>query len=130
MKIAYIGFALSLMAGDCVASAENLYIDSAKRTATQDIVPFHIAPGTGDKPWNTPQKPIVASVGQTIRFYNDDDIQHFLHTPGSPCPHPEEGFEPGETFDCVVSKPHDASHHDIYDHIQGPDAQVYIQANP
>ena len=93
------------------------------------IVEFHIKPGTGSSAWNRSSEPIVVSVGQTLRFFNDDQIKHFIHTDGAPCPHGTREFGPGEIYDCVISKKHDASLEDIYDHNQGPDAQIFIQAN-
>ena len=94
-----------------------------------EIVEFHIAAGTKDKPWNTLEKPIYVKRGQTLRFINDDSIEHFLHTFGAPCPHGSNPFGPGESYDCVISKVHNASAGDNYDHEQGPDAKVYIQAD-
>lgn len=109
-----------------------LFVQADGGTAVPDpsVVIFHIPAGTGGNPWNTYDNPIVVKVGQTLRFINDDSIVHFLHTDGAPCPHGTNEFGPGESYDCVISKPHDASADDLYDHDQGPDAQVYIQANP
>lgn len=97
--------------------------------ADDNVVEFHIPPGTGSNPWNTPDHPVVVQVGQILRLVNDDSISHFLHTDGSPCPHGTNRFEPGQTYDCVISSKHNSSDEDIYDHDQGPDAQFYIQAN-
>jgi hypothetical protein len=97
--------------------------------APADIVEFHIPADTGSKPWNTLEKPIMVKRGQTLRFINDDSIEHFLHTNGSPCPHGRNAFGPGESYDCVITKVHNANAGDNYDHEQGPDAKVYIQAD-
>jgi plastocyanin len=94
-----------------------------------DVVEFHIKAGTGSGPWNKFNDPIQVKVGQTLRFINDDSISHYLHTNGSPCPHGTRRFAPGESYDCVISKTHRAADEDLYDHDQGPDAQVYVQAN-
>jgi hypothetical protein len=114
MRVAALAFAL--IASPLFAQAD-------------DIVPFHIPAGTAGSPWNTANNPVVVTVGQTLRIYNDDSVVHFLHTPGAPCPHGTNEFGPGQYYDCVISLPHNASDDDIYDHNYGPDAQFYIQAN-
>src|SRR5665213_1023807 len=96
--------------------------------ASAEIVEFHIPAGTIGQPWNTPDKPVVVHVGQTLRIYNDDSVVHFLHTEGKPCPHGTNPFNPGEFYDCVISIPYDESDQSLYDHNYGPDAQFYVQA--
>ena len=96
--------------------------------APATVVDFHIARGTGDKAWNTPDNPIVVRIGQILRFHNDDTVPHGLHTPGVPCEH-GPAFNPGETWDCPITGVHKSSEADLYDHEFGPDSQVYIQAN-
>lgn len=103
---------------------------SALSQQDDNEVDFHILAGTGRNAWNTPDKPAVVKVGQTLRIFNDDSVVHFLHTPGKPCPHGTRQFQPGEYYDCVISLPHEESDEDIYDHNYGPDAQFYVQANP
>lgn len=104
-------------------------IDFSTMNAT--VVDFHIPAGTGSKAWNTLQAPIIVRVGQILRLHNDDDADHYLHTTnGAPCVHGTDSFGPGETYDCVIIKPHNASLGDCYDHSLGKQAQVYIQANP
>lgn len=93
------------------------------------VVDFHIKMGTEDGPWNTLQNPIVVHVGDILRLHNDDDIDHWLHTPGTPCIHGTDSFGPGETYDCVIIKPHHAAAADCYDHNIGPQSQVYIEAD-
>src|SRR4051812_48707754 len=100
--------------------------DSTSTAATADVVEFRIAAGTGDKPWNKSETPIVVKVGQTLRLVNDDSVAHQLHTLGSPCPHGDRTFNHGETYDCVISSPHPSTNNDLYDHNFGRKAQVYI----
>lgn len=95
-----------------------------------DVVEFHIPAGTGEGPWNSFDNPIVVKVGQTLRFVNDDSAPHRIHTDGTPCPHGSKTFATGETYDCVISSAHNSGDEDLYDHNYGPDAQIYIQANP
>lgn len=123
MKVAY----MALVAGVFLSMMSHVY---AEESAGNDIVEFHIAAGTGDGPWNTFDNPIVVKVGQTLRFINDDSVPHLMHTNGSPCPHGARDILPGETGDCVISSPHNSGDEDLYDHEFGPDAQIYIQANP
>ncbi len=125
MKMLKNVFLFLVIAGSFAAGAESIEL-----VATTDaVVEFHILSGTGSAAWNKFNAPIVVSVGDTLRFVNDDSIAHYLHTDGSPCSHGSRMFGPGETYDCVISKKHNASDEDLYDHNQGPDAQVYIQAN-
>jgi hypothetical protein len=96
---------------------------------SDEIVEFHIPAGTGDKAWNTLANPIMVKRGQILRLINDDSIEHFLHTNGAPCPHGSHAFKTGEFYDCAITRVHNASAGDTYDHDQGPDAQVFIQAD-
>jgi hypothetical protein len=114
----------ALLMGSLFAHAD----DSS--TNNDNVVEFHIPAGTGGNPWNTFDNPVVVKVGQTLRLINDDSIVHLLHTDGAPCPHGSREFGPGETYDCVIGKVHQANADDLYDHDQGPDAQFYVQANP
>ena len=73
-----------------------------------ELVEFHIKAGTADGPWNTREEAVEVHLGDTLRFFNDDTIGHRLHTFGKPCPHGEE-MAPGQTWDCVIRKPFDAT---------------------
>lgn len=103
--------------------------DDALIDDTNTVVDFHIPAGTGENPWNTLAHPVVVHIGQTLRLHNDDDIDHWLHTPGAPCIHGTESFGPGETYDCVIIKAHRAAAGDVYDHNIGPQSQFYVEAN-
>jgi hypothetical protein len=94
------------------------------------VVDFRIKPGTGLKAWNEATDPVRVKVGDILRIHNDDDISHFLHTSGAPCPHGKHSFKPGESYDCIISTPHDPRRGGIYDHDGGPDAPFFIQAEP
>ena len=98
--------------------------------AQTNVVEFRIKAGTGLKAWNEAGSPVRVKVGDILRIINDDDISHFLHTSGSPCPHGTHPIKPGESYDCPVASPHDARRGDIYDHDGGPDAPFYVQAEP
>lgn len=91
-----------------------------------NIVVFRIASGTGTGSWNTQQTMIRATVGQTVRFVNDDTIVHRLHTNGAPCPHGTQ-FQPGSTYDCVVTRTFNSAAGPLYDHNVGTSAQVWIE---
>ena len=58
-------------------------------------VEFHIPAGTGLGPWNTRDQPVMGVVGQALRIYNDDNVNHRLHTDGVPFPHPAADTAPG-----------------------------------
>jgi hypothetical protein len=109
---------------------DEAWVTAEASVADENVVEFHIKAGTGEGPWNTLANPIKVKVGQTLRFINDDNVYHWQHTTNSsPCPHGEADFGPGKTYDCVISKKHNASLADSYDHAYGNKAQVYIQAD-
>ena len=96
--------------------------------AAPQIIEFQIKKGTGMGSWNTKDTIIEVKVGDTLRFHNDDDIRHRLHTNGSPCPH-GPNFEPGKSWDCAITRPFDALiKGPLYDHNVGPAAEVWIRA--
>lgn len=97
-----------------------------------NIVEFRIAAGTAAKGWNTADKPIVAKVGQTIRFFNDDTVNHRLHTGGQPCPH-GANIAPGASMDCKTTAALTTSATgtpQTYDHIAGTSAPVFLNVTP
>lgn len=94
----------------------------------QEIVEFHIAPGTGRNPFNTLEEPARVKVGQILRVVNDDSVVHRIHTGGRPCPHSDRAMNPGEYWDCNVTSTHEAADGDIYDHNMGPATQFYVEA--
>lgn len=96
--------------------------------AADEMVEFHIKPGTGSQPFNTPDDPVRVVVGQTLRVINDDATPHLIHTFGSPCPHGDKTMRTGDYWDCQIGSVHRASDEDIYDHNLGPDTQFYIEA--
>jgi plastocyanin len=111
-------------------STMGIYFSSAAMMAEEEaqIVEFHIVNGTGSAAWNAPMTMIHAIVGDTIRFYNDDTVNHQLHTNGAPCAHGPT-IRPGTSWDCVVSRPYDANRSGaLYDHNYGPRAEVWINA--
>lgn len=105
-----------------------LFLGSAGVRAADDVVEFHIAKGTGKNPWNTRETVVEVKVGQTLRLINDDDITHYLHTPGRPCGHGKNPFKAGETYDCVVSGVADPDKDVLYDHQFGPTSRFYVRA--
>lgn len=94
-----------------------------------NVVEFRIKAGTGTNPLNTPETFVAVKVGQTLRLINDDTVRHRLHTGGAPCPH-GQNFEPGASYDCVVTKTIDtvANPGAVYEHISGPTALFYLKA--
>jgi len=91
-------------------------------------IEFKIPKGTTNKPWNTRDRFVSVKVGDTLRLVNDDTVDHHLHTNGRPCPHGTKAFKPGETYDCVISKPADPDKDILYDHQHGPTSRFYVQA--
>lgn len=95
---------------------------------TYGIVDFHILAGTGSGAWNSPTDPVLAYVGETVRFFNDDTIAHRLHSPGVPGPHWGSDLYPGNTWDWLVTTACTCTTNppQLYDHNQGPTAGFYI----
>jgi plastocyanin len=90
------------------------------------VVEFHIPAGTNNGPWNTSLNPIVANVGDTIRFYNDDSVKHTLHTYGAPCGHGNL-MAPGGSWDCFAEAPFNSEvDGPLYDHHYGEEAEVWF----
>ena len=95
------------------------------------VVEFHIADGTGKSPWNTKDTAVIMKVGQVLRIFNDDKINHQLHTNGAPFGHGNL-IKPGTSVDSLtkyVFNPKNPSE-EIYDHIVGPSATFYIRVEP
>ena len=95
--------------------------------APSSRIEFHIPVGTGPGPWNTRDHAVMGVVGQTLRIYNDDSVNHRLHTNGVPFQHPASGTPPGTFSDFVL---HDAFDLDtnpgLYDHDFGQSARFWI----
>ncbi len=84
-------------------------------TPTPRIVQVPIPSGIGDKQWNTPDAPLVVTVGDTIHFINEDDDSspHLIHVgPKGPCPHQPLTvnehlyMHKDDYYDCVTTKPY------------------------
>ena len=92
------------------------------------VVEFHIPAGTASNPWNTRDHAVTGVVGQTLRIYNDDNVNHRLHTDnGAPFQHPGADTAPGTFSDFVLAKPVDLDAlPGPYDHDFGPPARFWI----
>lgn len=93
---------------------------------TAQVVTFRIPAGTGRNPWNTMATTVRVFVGQTLRIVNDDSVNHRLHTGGAPCGHQPANSVPGASFDCVVTRPIEASAGRTYDHNFGTGARFFV----
>jgi hypothetical protein len=81
------------------------------------IVVFRIKPGTGNGPWNTPDTPIVAKVGQTLEIHNDDSVQHWLHAEYEDfTTHALEGIDPGQSMSVKINNDRSDK---VRDHLTG-----------
>ena len=97
----------------------------------EHVVEFHIPAGTGNAPWNTRESAVIATVGDSLRIVNDDDVSHRPHTSGIPFPHAQSDIPPGEsatfaltaTFDPIANGP-------LSDHDFGPGALFWIEVRP
>ena len=118
----------ALLIAGCGVQNDSSEMKSDAAINAPKVVEFHIPAGTGKKAWNTKETMVVAHVGDTVRLINDDSIGHRLHTNGAPCGHGDQ-FEPGKSFDCVISKKFDPGTTPLYDHNVGPAAAFWIKAD-
>lgn len=90
-------------------------------------VNFVIQPGTGSKPWNTPDTVINLKVGDVLHLVNKDTVDHAIHTNNSkPFKHTDL-LAPGEdtnvdvltAWDLKTDKP-------LYDHFNQETGFVYV----
>lgn len=95
----------------------------------QRTVEFHIPAGTGAGAWNTQASPVVATVGDTLRIFNDDAVPHRLHTDNVPFPHPSGDIPPGVSADFLLTDPFTGVA-PLSDHDFGPSARFWIVVHP
>src|SRR5262245_20039608 len=94
-----------------------------------EIVEFHIAPGTGNGAWNSPETIVQAHVGDVLRIINDDSMMHQLHTNGIPCRHGTTMKARGGFYDCTIAMPyHREANGPLYEHNIGPSAPFFLIA--
>lgn len=111
----------------------SVFVFSASVFAQSKIIEFVIRQGTGEQPWNSPQEIVKVNVGDVLRIYNDDSVDHRLHTVGAPCGHGENiparlsEKEVPAFWDCHITEEYDAhSMSPIYDHHYGETARFWI----
>ena len=106
-----------------LAVAALVVLGSASYAAT---VTFTINPGTHENAWNTPEAPIQLKVGDTFHIVNNDDVEHAIHTGGTPFSH--TGFiKPGQSYDAKVTGTWDfVKQHVLYDHFYQEKGFVYL----
>jgi hypothetical protein len=108
-----------------IAAALVVGLASAQAFETPE---FHIAKGTGKGAWNTEAEIVLVKVGDTLRIFNDDTVEHQLHTFGAPCDH-GPNMEPGTSWDCVIGSAFEPkSSGALYDHHYGPEAAFWVRA--
>lgn len=87
---------------------------NTSQSSDPNVVVFRIPAGTGRGAWNTPDKPIVAKVGQTLEVHNDDSIQHWIHAGfGQFMTHPFSGINPGQSVRYKIGN---TNARDLHDH--------------
>jgi hypothetical protein len=90
---------------------------STSESSDSSTVVFRIKPGTGDGPWNTPDNPIVAKVGQTLEIHNDDSVQHWLHAEYEDfTTHALSGIDPGKSMSVKINNDRSDK---VRDHLTG-----------
>jgi predicted CopG family antitoxin len=108
-----------------------LELDEAPNPDLPGTVVFRIPAGTGAGPWNTRERAIVATVGDTLRIVNDDTVPHRLHTDGVPFPHPSTDIMPGQSAEFVLRAPFDPDvSQPLHDHSTGLNGLFWIRVKP
>ena len=85
---------------------------------------FHIQPGTGSGPWNSAANPITMRVGEKLTVYNDDSVDHWIHTNGAPFFHPFQGIPPGESRTYTANSAYNSG--PLHDHLTY--GMIYLKA--
>ena len=97
----------------------------------EHFVEFHLPDGTGNAPWNTRESAVVATVGDTLRIVNDDEVPHRPHTSGVPFPHAQADITPGQSANFALTAtltPSPMARSRIHDF--GPGALFWIEVRP
>lgn len=107
-----------------------LFLFATLATAgASERVEFHIAKGTGDASWNSPETTVKLKIGDTLRIVNDDDVVHRLHTFGRPCAHQPADSQPGDFYDCELSTTADPRVDTLYDHNFGVKSRFFLSVS-
>lgn len=94
-----------------------LMVSAFSLSAFGKVVEFRIKKGTGQGDWNTRRGVVEVKVGDVLRIFNDDTIDHYLHTNNDrPCEHGKRAFGPGKSYDCVVINVADPDKNTCRDH--------------
>ena len=92
---------------------------------TYGIVDFTIPAGTGSGPWNTSDNPVLAWIGDVVRFHNADSVPHRLHADGGVGAHWATDLGPGGTLDWPLTGTSTLGDV-LYDHDYGMTARFYL----
>lgn len=127
-SLAFLTFGLVLAA---CGRDESSNLASIQQRNDPTVVEFHIADGTGKNPWNTKDTAVFMKVGQVLRIFNDDKVNHQLHTNGAPFGHGNL-IKPGTSADSLAKYVFNPKtpNEEIYDHIVGSSATFYIRVEP
>lgn len=91
-----------------------------------NVVVFRIKAGTDRGPWNDAANPIRIRVGQTLEIFNDDSIQHWIHTNfGQFMNHPFSGINPGQSARYQIGN---TNANGLRDHNTG--GAIYMEISP
>lgn len=83
----------------------------------QAVQEFRITDGTAQSNWNGLANTVQVYVGQTLKIFNDDKVNHQLHTNGTPCGHGNL-IAPGTSQNCVIKAAHNSVlNGGMYDHL-------------
>ena len=91
------------------------------QTVASNLIVFRIPLGTGNGAWNMQASAVMVTPGKTLRIFNDDSVNHILHTNGNmPCGHQNTATgQPGTFYDCVIAAGFNPATSRTYDHVGG-----------
>lgn len=110
-------------------------VQPAQPPQNPGLIEFHIAPGTGQGPWNDSNNPLILKMAPngvvTLRIINDDSAGHTLHTNGFPCPHGNilVPLRTGAHYDCMIRGDFDSVNDagSFHDHLYGAGASFSVR---
>lgn len=94
----------------------------------ENTVVFRVANGTNGSAWNSLANQILVFVGQNLRVYNDDSVNHRIQTNGNPFAAQTDQIAPGAYKDFAVSSVVATNNATTYDANFGTNARIFIES--
>jgi hypothetical protein len=94
----------------------------------ENIVQFRVRAGTAGGAWNDANTQILLFVGQTLRVYNDDNVNHKIQTNGQPFASQADQITPNAFKDFPVTGVIAANNTTTFDGNFGTNARIFIES--